>query len=162
MNNKIRKTLIFILSILLTIFIIILIVFIIFNSKTLKEDKTQPVEETISKNKSKKIKEDHCLEELCLINTKIIYDNKNKIGEIEFNFKNKGTKTIQPGFIKIVAKDNPEISFTVYNLELQPNGEMPSLIQFQNTKVVDIEDFELKKPTEKEIEAAQKKSILEQ
>ena len=50
----------------------------------------------------------------------------------------------------------------MYNLELQPNGEMPSLIQFQNTKVVDIEDFELKKPTEKEIEAAQKKLTLEQ
>lgn len=161
MNNKNKKGIILMLSILLVIFIIILIVFIIYSPKPLKNDNTQPVEETISKNKSEKIKEEHCIESLCLVSTKISYDNKNKIGEIEFNFKNKGTESLPQGFIKLVAKDNPKISFVIYHLELNPDSEMPSLIQFKDKKIVEIKDFILKKPTNAEIEEAQRNLDLE-
>jgi len=152
MTSKTKSLLIKILLLILIILIAIVIALVLISNKP--NNKIPKEDNKIYTNKSEKIKKEHCLETLCLTNTKINYNSEYKIGEIEFNFKNKGTETIPQGFVKVVVKDNPEISFVVYHLELKPDSEIPSLIQFKNKKIVDIKDFILEKPTDEEIEEA--------
>ena len=93
-----------------------------------------------------KLAEEHCIDNICVKNVKLYYDDKNKNGRVECNIVNKTGKKAT-GYLKLVFDD----SIIIYYKDLEADTERGTTSQFSNKKITDKTDYKLKKLTDKEI-----------
>lgn len=112
--------------------------------------KTDALNRTI--NSSDKVKEEHCLDYLCISNMEMINEDEN-ISIITGNLINKSDKIIPKGWINLVfTVEEEKITEAFYHEELQPNEAVPLELQHKNSKIVNAKDYKIKTPSKEEQE----------
>lgn len=105
----------------------------------------------IVKYDSDNLLKSHCIDNICVKNVKLYYDEKNKNGRIEYTIVNEGKKK-STGYLKLVFND----SIIIYYKDLEPKGEIQTTTQFDNKKISDKTDYKLKKLTDDEMSKIKK------
>lgn len=128
-----------------------------------KETKQEQVKEDeyipdIDVNESEKLKEQHCIENICIDTLSVVTDNDQKISVVSGELKNTSAQVIPEGYIKIIFKVGEEtFEKMLYHDVIQPNGINVLEWQHHNEKLTEAPDYQLVKPTEAEILAENKK-----
>lgn len=131
------------------------------NNQQEKPKKEQPVQqeqpqeqpqEDVTENNNEFIKEEHCLEKICVETITIKKDlTTNKIlvtGELT----NKGTTVEPAGYIKfLVQHDGEEFYKVIQYPEIQPNAKVPINFEGQHKVLLYAIDYNLVTPTDREL-----------
>ena len=112
----------------------------------------------VDKNESEKLKEKHCLENICIDTLSVITDNDAKLSIVSGDLKNTSNQVIPAGYFKIVFTVGTEtFDKMIYHGEIPANGVHPLEWQHNNEKLTQAPDYQLVKPTEAEIQAENQK-----
>ncbi len=104
------------------------------------------------RNDSESLKEEKCIDEICLKNVEIYKYNDLNMVLVKGKLINKG-KTVTNKFINIIYKDEDStIKKGYYINKLARNVEMDFEAQYRETDIFNTKDISLKKANKKEIE----------
>lgn len=105
-------------------------------------------------NKSLKLHERHCLENLCIndISMKFVRSG----GFINFKIQNVGNETIPEGFVKIVDKNDSSRYYYVFFNDIKGGSETFYQIQVENQVPFDLDDYNIVKLTPEELDRVKK------
>lgn len=115
-----------------------------------KVDNTKDTKEL--QNDSKKLKELHCLDDLCVKKMDVIYDNKQKVGTIRFYLQNTGSDNLSSGFVKVIF-DNNQKEFIFRYSDFLPQDIQSVEIQFTDKDIIQTTDYRLHWLSEEELQS---------
>lgn len=115
-----------------------------------KVDNTKDTKEL--QNDSKKLKELHCLDDLCVKKMDVIYDNKQKVGTIRFYLQNTGSDNLSSGFVKVIFDNNNQKEFIFRYSDFLPQDIQSVEIQFTDKDIIQTTDYRLHWLSEEELQ----------
>ena len=104
-------------------------------------------------NDSKKLKELHCLDDLCVKKMDVIYDNKQKVGTIRFYLQNTGSDNLSSGFVKVIFDNNNQKEFIFRYSDFLPQDIQSVEIQFTDKDIIQTTDYRLHWLSEEELQS---------
>ena len=116
-----------------------------------KVDNTKDTKEL--QNDSKKLKELHCLDDLCVKKMDVIYDNKQKVGTIRFYLQNTGSDNLSSGFVKVIFDNNNQKEFIFRYSDFLPQDIQSVEIQFTDKDIIQTTDYRLYWLSEEELQS---------
>lgn len=116
-----------------------------------KVDNTKDTKEL--QNDSKKLKELHCLDDLCVKKMDVIYDNKQKVGTIRFYLQNTGSDNLSSGFVKVIFDNNNQKEFIFRYSDFLPQDIQSVEIQFTDKDIIQTTDYRLHWLSEEELQS---------
>lgn len=116
-----------------------------------KVDNTKDTKEL--QNDSKKLKELHCLDDLCVKKMDVIYDNKQKVGTIHFYLQNTGSDNLSSGFVKVIFDNNNQKEFIFRYSDFLPQDIQSVEIQFTDKDIIQTTDYRLHWLSEEELQS---------
>ena len=116
-----------------------------------KVDNTKDTKEL--QNDSKNLKELHCLDDLCLNQMYVIYDNKQKVGTIRFYLQNTGSDNLSSGFVKVIFDNNNQKEFIFRYSDFLPQDIQSVEIQFTDKDIIQTTDYRLHWLSEEELQS---------
>ena len=116
-----------------------------------KVDNTKDTKEL--QNDSKKLKELHCLDDLCVEKMDVIYDNKQKVGTIRFYLQNTGSDNLSSGFVKVIFDNNNQKEFIFRYSDFLPQDIQSVEIQFTDKDIIQTTDYRLHWLSEEELQS---------
>lgn len=138
-------------GIVLFVIAIILIILGLSLSFLPKVDNTKDTKEL--QNDSKKLKELHCLDDLCVKKMDVIYDNKQKVGTIRFYLQNTGSDNLSSGFVKVIFDNNNQKEFIFRYSDFLPQDIQSVEIQFTDKDIIQTTDYRLHWLSEEELQS---------
>lgn len=102
-------------------------------------------------NHSSQISKKHCLNNLCILNIKIVYEY-NSYGVITGDLINELDKPVSDGFINLnfYIDDKMEV-LHFYHPSLNSKENIPLELQFTNYNILKAKDYKIEYPSEEEI-----------
>ena len=116
-----------------------------------KVDNTKDTKEL--QNDSKKLKELHCLDDLCVKKMDVIYDNKQKVGTIRFYLQNTGSDNLSSGFVKVIFDNDNQKEFIFRYSDFLPQDIQSVEIQFTDKDIIQTTDYRLHWLSEEELQS---------
>ena len=115
---------------------------------TNNEDTTP--EEEIREGNVTEIKEEHCLGDLCIKDLKIINDSP-QVNILSGTFVNNSDNTITSDCFKFIFEINKEVIEKAFCYgDIEPHGEAPLELQYQDPRIINATDYKLQMLTEEE------------
>jgi len=123
-------------------------------NKEKQKETTEEYVPDVDKNEAETLKQQHCLETLCIDTLSVLNDNDAELSIVSGELKNTSEQVAPAGYIKIVFKVGEEtFERMLYHEEIQGNGIHPIEWQHTNKELIEAPDYQLVKPTETEIQA---------
>ena len=122
------------------------------------KDEKKTAEEIIELEKNDSLKEEHCLENICLKNM-VVTGNYNEYYTASVDVTNKSTQTVENKYIKVLFNVNGKTHIEyIYIDSLLPNKTILIDIGLSDNTLLEATSYQLENPTEKEI--AEQEALL--
>lgn len=120
---------------------------------TTEKEEVEKTPEVVTENNNEFVKEEHCLEKLCLGELTIKKDETTNKIVVTGQITNKGTVNIPAGYVKFLMQENDKEYYKMIQYpELQPNAKIPVNFEDENELLLYAIDYNLVEPTPTELQ----------